>query len=369
MFRRTGSVRARRGFDVDYYDLHWMPRWIVLEDGAAWRANLFGGGRVRDLVDRLRRMRTLGACIEEKADAGWDKGEGFIAGKRGVGDLAEHIVGQPCLPSEALIAEGVVENAIFTMDRRPIERPRTRAQFTAPSLLIRRHFDLQNCFRRTGYLTYKDKVFGIWAPRKDARKLEQIHRWLNAERRILKAYTLATSRAALTQKATLITADDIKALPFPESGDLEICPNERIIADDIVDNYNDFVRLGEDSSMLSKGASAGLSSFCDVFIRQVNAVYDDLRPCREHRWAGVVCQPFAFGGGEVDWSGVDDLRARLVRLLAQRQGSGLTLHRICRIFDGRYIFFLKPDRLRYWIRSIALRDADETLADLRAQGY
>jgi len=26
---------------------------------------------------------------------------------------------------------------------------------------------------------------------------------------------------------------------------------------------------------------------------------------------------------------------------------------------------LKPDRLRYWLRSVALRDADETLADLR----
>jgi hypothetical protein len=32
-------------------------------------------------------------------------------------------------------------------------------------------------------------------------------------------------------------------------------------------------------------------------------------------------------------------------------------------------FLLKPDRFRYWLRSIALRDADETLADLRAQGF
>lgn len=369
VFRRTGAVSARRGFDIDYYDLHWMPRAIVLEDGGAWRANLFGGGRVRDLVDRLRRMRTLGAYIHDQRDAGWDEGTGFIAGKRGLGEAEEHIVGKPCLPSEALTDEGINEDAIFTMDERPIERPRTRAQFTAPTLLIRRHFDLQNAFRRNGYLTYKDKVFGIWAPRKDSRKLAQVHRWLNAERRTLKAYTLATSLAALTQKATLITAVDVRALPYPASGDLEITPNERIIADDIVDHYNDFVRLGEDSPMLAERADAGLASFRDVFVRQVNKVYGDMRACKDYRWTGVVCQPFAFGGGEVDWSGVDELRTRLVRLLAQRQGSGLTLHRICRVFDGRYIFLLKPDRLRYWIRSIALRDADETLADLRAQGY
>ena len=37
--------------------------------------------------------------------------------------------------------------------------------------------------------------------------------------------------------------------------------------------------------------------------------------------------------------------------------------------DGRFVYILKPDRLRYWLRSIALRDADEIMADLRSQGY
>jgi hypothetical protein len=30
---------------------------------------------------------------------------------------------------------------------------------------------------------------------------------------------------------------------------------------------------------------------------------------------------------------------------------------------------LKPDRHRFWTRSIALRDADDIFADLRAQGF
>jgi hypothetical protein len=33
------------------------------------------------------------------------------------------------------------------------------------------------------------------------------------------------------------------------------------------------------------------------------------------------------------------------------------------------VFLIKPDRLRYWLRSIALRDADESLADLRRMGF
>jgi hypothetical protein len=43
--------------------------------------------------------------------------------------------------------------------------------------------------------------------------------------------------------------------------------------------------------------------------------------------------------------------------------------RVLRFYDRNVILIVKPDRLRYWIRSTAIRDADETLADLQKQGY
>jgi hypothetical protein len=55
-------------------------------------------------------------------------------------------------------------------------------------------------------------------------------------------------------------------------------------------------------------------------------------------------------------------------LASQSDGEALQVQRIARIFDGRAILLLKPDRRRYWLPSIALRDADETLAELHAQG-
>jgi hypothetical protein len=42
--------------------------------------------------------------------------------------------------------------------------------------------------------------------------------------------------------------------------------------------------------------------------------------------------------------------------------------RVARLYDDHFIFLLKPDRLRFWTRSIALHDADDVLADLRTQG-
>ena len=94
-----------------------------------------------------------------------------------------------------------------------------------------------------------------------------------------------------------------------------------------------------------------------------------LRPLPAQRWPGAICKAYVFGEGEVDWSGADELRKKLDALLHEQRGSGLTITRITRLYDQEFMFLLKPDRHRFWTRSIALRDADDVLADLRAQGF
>jgi hypothetical protein len=141
--------------------------------------------------------------------------------------------------------------------------------------------------------------------------------------------------------------------------------------DDIVDYYRDLIRLGEDSAALKETGIAALRNFNDVYTEEINAVYkkNKLRALKPQVWPGVICQPFAFGKATVDWKGGEELKDKLDKLLRERRGSGLTITRIARIYDGACIYLLKPDRLRYWLRSVALRDADETLADLWDMGF
>ena len=122
---------------------------------------------------------------------------------------------------------------------------------------------------------------------------------------------------------------------------------------------------------MKESGFAAIPAFNETFVRQVNAIYKKkpLQALAPQAWPGVICQPFAFGKGEVDWSDADALKGKLGALLRERQDGVLQVTRIARIFDGNFIFLLKPDRLRFWMRSVALRDADETLADLRVQGF
>ena len=78
-FRRSGRTDAEQGFDIDYYDMHWLPRKLALTNDGVWRSDLLGGGRVLGFVDRLKKFGTLGQYARR---AGWDYGEGWIEAQR-----------------------------------------------------------------------------------------------------------------------------------------------------------------------------------------------------------------------------------------------------------------------------------------------
>ena len=148
-FRRNGRADAEQGFDIDYYDLHWISRELALSNDGIWRADLLGGGRVLGLMDRLGKFRTLGQYAEKQ---GWDFGEGFIEGQRNVALPADHIVGKPLLPSEALTLDGIEVKAIGAPNK-PIEGPRSKKRFSPPILLVREQMDIPHAIWSKNYLT------------------------------------------------------------------------------------------------------------------------------------------------------------------------------------------------------------------------
>lgn len=367
-FRRSGRSDAEQGFDIDYYDLHWLPRELVISNDAVWRSDLLGGGRALGFVDRLKSYRTLKTYAEERD---WNFGEGFIEAKKGKRVAAQHLTGKRYLPSTALLEDGPNHNEISVIDATLFKTAYTSKRFTPPMLLVRAHMDLAHCAWTESYLTYSQRIIGFCAPEREAAKIRALDKWISKSRRVLQAYLASVSPGLFVQKATALQADDIFSIPYPETGSLDLSPNEEILVDDIVDYYRDFVRLGEESKAMRECGLSGVAFFNNVFVRQVNAVYKKkpLQVLEPQSWPGVICQPFAFGKGKVDWSDAEALRGKLDALLHERQGEALQVTRIARIYDGNFIFLLKPDRLRFWMRSVALRDADETLADLRAQGF
>jgi hypothetical protein len=237
--------------------------------------------------------------------------------------------------------------------------------------LIKEHEDFHHHLWEGEYLAFKHRITALVAPKNEIDQLRSVSRWLGNESTALKAFCAATSYSSFMQLSTVILDEDVKSLPYPEDGNLDLSKSEKIIASDIVNFGRDLVRLGDKSDALTNPGLPALSAFNDIFLASINGIYTD-NPLIAHPakvWPGIICQPYSFGPAEIDWSDTDKLRGRLDVLLREQKSATLSVTRIARIYDGNMLFLIKPDRLRFWLRSIALRDADEVLADLRAQGY
>jgi hypothetical protein len=368
VFRRNGRATAEQGFDIDYYDLHWVKNTEASESADVWRSNLLGGQRVRDMVARLRQYPTL---RDMAIRHNWEFGEGYIAGGRAVSRSAEHLIGQPLLPTEALSETGIDPTYLQMVPDQPIEGPRSAKRFTPPFLLVKENEDLHHGLWNGHYLAYKHRIMGFAAKEYDLSRLQAVEVWLQKERTVLRAYVAGISASLFVQRASAILQADILALPYPDNEDLDLSDNERIVAQDIVDYQREFIRRGTGSALMRVAPKDALGAFDDTFAAQINAVYSrrPLRALGRYHWAGAICAAYAFGDGVVDWSDANALRSKLDELLKERRGSSLTITRITRLYDQGFIFLLKPDRHRFWTRSIALRDADDVLSDLRGQGF
>lgn len=367
-FRRSGRADAEQGFDIDYYDMHWLPRKLALENDGVWRSDLLGGGRVLGFADKLRKYPTLS---EFAAAKGWDYGEGYIVAEKGRRVPAKHITGQRTLPSDAISQDGIDASKITTETAKLFRSPYTCRRFSKPMVLVHEQFNLNHGIWNEHYLTYQNQIVGFCAKPSEFAELSKVDSFLRQEKRTLQAFVAAASVKLFTQHATTLSGIDVYKLPYPKVGKLALSAHEAILVADIVDYYRDLIRLGEDSDAMKKPGVPALPVFNDVFTARINAVYkkNKLRALALQAWPGVVCQPYIFGKGDVDWNGAEELKDKLNNLLKEKKGN-INITRIARLYDGNTgIYLLKPDRLRYWLRSVALRDADETLADLVEQGF
>jgi methylase of polypeptide subunit release factors len=366
-FRRTFATSERLGFELDHYDRHLVPQAVAETDALVWRANLLGGGRLLGVARRFRSMPTL----RHYADArGWSFEEGFIVGSHG--EQAPHITGQPFLPTRALTDEGIDRTQIGTVTAKRFERPREENNFRAPLLLIREQESLPIAFVPTGRLTYQAQIVGIAAPPREKAALRQVYERLQSRRDLYRFACALLGSRAYAVKATSILKKDIEGLPFPEDeASLELSFWEEALLEDTFGAMAAYVRLGQNADVAKKRASAGdLAAFSEIFTKLVGSVYETIRAGDPLHTGNLICQPFFFGAApDLAWLSRPDAVDVLRELVFSQCSGELRTVRVVRHYAHNVFLIIKPDRLRYWLRSVAIRDADETIADLYTQGY
>ena len=404
-FRRTRAIKEKLLFELDPYDFHWISRKSIATNQYAWKSNLLGGGRLHRMLERLfNNTPTLGDYLEHKRkNEGWQFGEGYTVGcgsylnkQPNVKELANltpeelkqqfklnrspklasWITGKLNVPPEALTKQGVESETVRTIEELFFEEPRkiTRKIFLPPHVLIKKISDELSipAFFSDDELVFSKRIIGIYAPPNDKDKLLTLVSRINGSY-LFAVLAAIVSSEMLVKRATALLKSDIMALPYPDEMQ-EIVLNfwEQALVDDIGSYLIDFRRKGEKAVILSKTNDSDLRSFGEMYCNIINPVYKQfhaLEPIQMEK-GSFVCYPFCYGDtAQIELPKEDAVIPFLDKLLHRRHGSRLFINRILRIYEQNVIFMIKPNQKRYWLRSIALRDADETMVDLLRQGY
>lgn len=364
-FRRTFATDRLVCFELDYYDYHKVSQELALKFHWVWRVNLLGGGRLFHLTNRLAEYPTLEASVRLH---NWDIGEGFITGLKNANKKAPWLTGMPFLPTKAFTNDGIELSSISHIPNSQIyfDTIYSADRFSSPLILIKENAELPCAYWDNGPLAYKAKIIGIHSPLNDAHMLYKFYEQFIHDKRNLKASCYLLGTQLLVGKATVPDKHDICRLPWPSGGDWELTSWEDAMLDDVANYMADYVRLGQESSLLREVTEYELQDYTRFFIGQLNKIFPKLQDVGHQITGGLVYQAFSFRGKryvdilEADWVQY----ANNLLLTSSGDAESFSSVRILRIYYGDILILVKPSRLRYWIRSTAIRDVDDTLAEM-----
>ena len=388
--KKLKSAKERQYFEIDHYDFHKVNKISALNDVFVWKANLLGGGRLPLLIKKLSAFQTLKKFLDFRKERGWAYGDGFIKGKpdeeliesdfimkKGGYSLAPYLTGLKYFEPENFTENGI--SKFDTIESKYFQWPRREMIFNPPLLCIKKNIGEKHIpvFLSNVKLGYKNEVIGIHCSFEDSSLLSFIHDRIK-DSNYFRAFLLSSSgRAGISRSPYTYTQQDIMNLPFPEEqSDIELSEYEQILVDDTLEYGLDF--LGKETGVMSleSASEQEIEEFGLVFSKVLNSLFEDgnkkyqleniyktetLIGVSINYSANTYSEPVIFADEESEVS--------LAKLIQNKISTNYRINRIVKFYDGDRIYFLKPKELRYWLKSVALRDADETIVDLYNAGY
>lgn len=375
IFRKTRSVEEKIFLEVDKYDVQRISQSDALYNKSIWKCNLLGGGRLSNLINRLSDLSSIEDFVNDK---NWISGEGYIVHGNTNRIKADYITGQRHLPTETFTEKPVDESKFIIEESQYFLRPRQKEIYEPPHLLIKENIGKRKIptYFSDDYLTFKDSIIGINAPENDREELLELSKAFEKHKDIYRLFVTATSNEYLVGRATSILKQDIMNLPYPEGKEeLNLSFVEQILCDDVLDYYTDLLSKGSKSKTNKNVREEELKQFGEVFTKALNSIYEQSNKSfylkKIYDWSEYCMTEFGYGENAV-FEGIEkgsEIDEEIKSLVEAKYGESIYLIKVVKIYQKNKVLLLKPKSLRFWLRSIALKDADEVFSDLIKAGY
>lgn len=389
--KKLKTAKERQYFEIDHYDFHKVSKSDSLNNPFLWKSNLLGGGRLVQLINQLSSFQTLEKFLKNKKDEGWVYGDGIIEGKKLDTEVtpkdldekkyktAEFLTGKNIFDPSDFDENGI--HRTYLCERKYFQRSRnTKVEiFKKNHLLIKKNIGNESipCILLDYDILFKNEVIGIHAPSDSLQELEKVFLRIK-NNSLYRFYILVTSARSGVSRSTKTTLQkDILGIPFPQNEkDIELTKFDEILVDDTLKYGLEF--LGKDTGVkvLKATSEKELISFGNVFCEVLNSLFEaESKKYFQksiYQTESFICSIFEYGNENTINKSLkteNEIENHIAELVYNKIGTSYRINRVVKIYDGDLIYLIKPKELRYWLQSIALRDADETIVDLYNAGY
>ena len=376
-FRRTIATKERIFFEIDDYDFHFINRQTAINNEFVWKNNLLGGGRIRNLVEKVQSIEILETfldknnCICE---------EGLIGSSGDLwSDLLKNI---PFLPTRAISESGIDYNQLEPINEELsfVKIPNQRI-FSAPNIILWENIgekDLPVFFNDQSF-SFRHQIIGIKSDNTEL--LNVIIKELKDNNDFYRFYMYVTSSYLLINRNTSLLKNDYMNLPFLKDENMLSEFDSNIISD-VNTYFQAFIRNGEKSKAISsikgeKNIKSIIGTYGIEFSRALNTVYGEDNG-REFRLTDVVeldtsliATVFRFDTESTKPIFHKDLsKLNIENLTDNVISEQLSIKRIIKLYPQKdTIVFIKPNQYRYWLSLTAYRDADKCFSDFSNAGF
>jgi len=370
---KNGAIR----FQIDKYDKFYVPLDFVFSKDFIWKVNLLGGGYLELLLEKFK---THYLSIEDFFK------KNKIQTSNGFRNAADaktriNLNGLEIINSDLFISDTLNNDTIYTESNDVYRRPNSKYVSTPPNILLRLNinFQLPICYN-TRELEFAPGVLGI-----KGNNTELMHKFISLFRqnRVLYIFLIkASSPKNFIQQSKSYTIDarDIENLPVntDDKGDLisfePLNSVEMAVMEETTLIMSSIDK--EDSKLFNSINDKEVCLFEEAFCQVINNVYGTngfkFTTVRRIINPNFIWVTFEHTNHEVTietlFQGEETLFDRI--LSDTDTNRALNINRIITYYgEKNRISFIKPNKLKYWMRTIAYRDAENVKGDMYKEGY
>jgi hypothetical protein len=373
IFRRTRANEERIYFEIDKYDLHFVLHDEVYENPYIFKINLLGGGRLKNLYYRMSDITTVDNYLSQN---NCQANEGFMFGKGG--KLSEEFMyDYPTLPTRAFSETGIDFEQLHYIDKKQqFISIKNRLTYESPNIVIKENIGKNKMLihlNTSRNFTFKDKIIGVYSLEKNIEPIEKLYQSFSTFQDLYRLVIFLTSSQLLVGKNTAILKEDIMRLPILEES-FKLSSVETNIIEDVLKLTQYFIRRPETAEVLKplKGIKEEISFYGNEFSNALNKLYADdvntfkLTDIIQFEKENMIGALFSYNERKnmTPQFRTEKEVTQIDGLINFDINDSLTATRIIQYYAPNKVLFVKPNQKRYWLASIAYRDADNVFADI-----